>query len=135
MGLFADLQAQQTGSWWDRLTRTTGTLYSYAPHNLLAAAVLPGTREDYASGVSVALGGEPIGDRFEQSWGDAWRQTIGDLTPDYLYDPPAPRPGPDGSGAWFPQGLVPDAWEDPLKDAGKLLLVAAAVVAAAALNR
>lgn len=119
-------------SWYDTLTRGLGTAVSYLPVNLGLAAITPATREDFASGVSVLLGGEPAGDRFVQSWGDAWRQTVGDLTPNYLYEPPAPRPGPDGSGGWFPQGLVPDALEKPL---GTALLIAAAVAALALTQR
>lgn len=121
--------------WWDAVAEAAGTSWSYTPPALLASA-LPGvTREDIKWGVASLYGGDLPDDRFAQSWADAGRQTVGDLTPDYFYLPPTPRPGPDGPGQVFPQGLIPDAWEDPLKDAGKLILGAAALVAALALRK
>lgn len=65
------------------------------------------------------------------------------VVPNYLYTPPAGlvagggfaanKPGENGYG-WFPQGPVPDTWEEPLKQLGGLVLVGLAVAAAVALQ-
>lgn len=77
--------------------------------------------------------GEPLGNgNYNPSWGDAWRSTADDFTPDYFYTAPAER-GFQGTQAGH-SPFVDDV-KDALPKVGKGLLIAAAVVVAILASR
>lgn len=74
--------------------------------------------------------------------GDAIGALTDPIVPDYVYKPRAGlEPGfalpgripytvadPDDRTGWFPQGAIPDAWEDPLKKGLIIAAIAAALL-------
>lgn len=129
----------------DWLRKATATVAAYNPSTYLFGRavdlVVPGDQSASAfeTGVYRILGGDggvggqnPATGNYNPSWGDAWRSTADDFTPDYVYRAP-PERGLPGTQSGHSE-LVGDI-QGALPAIGGGLLLAAAAAAALALRK